>query len=98
MLERYTYGSADSKDYDVMVVVESIPTIEEAKKLIEQYKVEYQPLYDKPLDIHLMVEDPTNYIEVLKKLNPRFITVHAEIPDYKKYIERIPAMSKEERP
>lgn len=43
----------------------------------------------KPLDIHLMVENPTNYIEVLKELNPRFITVHAEIPDYKKYIDLI---------
>ena len=43
----------------------------------------------KPLDIHLMVENPTNYIEVLKKLNPRFISVHAEIPDYKKYIDLI---------
>lgn len=58
MLERYTCGSPDSKDCDVMVVVESIPTIEETKKLIEQYKMEYQPLYDKPLDIHLItIED-----------------------------------------
>lgn len=58
MLERYTYGSPDSKDCDVMIVVESIPSIEESKKIIEQYKIEYQPLYDKQLDLHLItIED-----------------------------------------
>lgn len=43
----------------------------------------------KPLDIHLMVSNPQNYIEVLKNLNPEYITIHAEIKDANKYIDLI---------
>lgn len=61
-----------------------------SEKTMSEYEfLNYLKGIKKPLDIHLMVEDPTNYIEVLKELIPRFITIHAEIPDYKKYIDLI---------
>ena len=34
--------------------------------------------YKKPLDIHLMVEDPIKYINQYIKLNPSYITIHYE--------------------
>lgn len=33
----------------------------------------------KPLDVHLMVESPKEYIDVFSKCNTEFITIHAEI-------------------
>ena len=33
----------------------------------------------KPLDVHLMVNDPKSYINFFKKFNPEFITIHYEI-------------------
>jgi len=33
----------------------------------------------KPLDVHLMVEEPLEYIEKYKNLNPIYITIHTEI-------------------
>lgn len=35
--------------------------------------------FDKPLDIHLMVNDVYSYIELYKRFNPEFITFHYEI-------------------
>lgn len=43
----------------------------------------------KPLDVHLMVSDPTKYIEFFRDLNPDFITIHYEIDNYSKYINII---------
>lgn len=36
---------------------------------------------EKPLDIHLMVEHPLEYISAFKNLNARYITIHYEIED-----------------
>lgn len=36
---------------------------------------------NKPLDIHLMVKHPKEYIEGLADLNAKFITIHVEIED-----------------
>ena len=47
----------------------------------------------KPLDVHLMVEDPTNYIEYYKTLKPNYITIHYEINNYIKYIEYIKSLN-----
>ena len=33
----------------------------------------------KPLDVHLMVDNPIDYIMDFKRLNPKFITIHKEI-------------------
>lgn len=35
----------------------------------------------KPLDIHLMVSHPLEYISAFKNLNAHYITIHAEIED-----------------
>lgn len=34
---------------------------------------------NKPLDVHLMVENPIDYIEYYKKFNPEYITIHYEV-------------------
>lgn len=34
-----------------------------------------------PLDVHLMVESPREYIDVFSKCNTEFITIHAEIKE-----------------
>jgi len=44
---------------------------------------------EKPLDVHLMVNDPTEYINFYKNLNPTYITIHYEIDNYRKYINMI---------
>lgn len=48
------YGSENSRDIDIMVVVEKIGNVEEAKKTIESYSAILTPLFDKPLDVHLI--------------------------------------------
>lgn len=44
----------------------------------------------KPLDVHLMVEDPIEYIDLFAKCHTEYITIHAElnqnIPDLINYI------------
>lgn len=44
---------------------------------------------NKPLDVHLMVQDPANYIVFYAKYKPRYITVHAELPNALFYINAI---------
>lgn len=34
---------------------------------------------EKPLDVHLMVDNPINYIIQYKNLKPEFVTIHSEI-------------------
>lgn len=43
----------------------------------------------KRLDVHLMVKDPTNFIEKYATLNTEYITIHIELGDIDKYIEHI---------
>lgn len=43
----------------------------------------------KALDIHLMVKDPTNYIAYYSKYKPKYITIHAEIPNVLLYLNVI---------
>lgn len=43
----------------------------------------------KTLDIHLMVENPKEYIDVLRNLNPEFITIHSEIEKSESLIDLI---------
>ena len=43
----------------------------------------------KPKDVHLMVTDIYNYIDMYSTLNPEFITFHLEINDTDKIIEYI---------
>lgn len=44
----------------------------------------------KELDVHLMVENPLPYIDAIKELNVKYITIHLEInQDIKMLIDRI---------
>ena len=43
---------------------------------------EIYKITNKPLDVHLMVQEPLKYIEEYKKINPSYITVHYEVPNY----------------
>ena len=45
--------------------------------------------YPKPLDIHLMVENPKDYIEAFKDLNVFDITIHSEIENVDEFIDLI---------
>ena len=48
----------------------------------------------KPLDVHLMVENPAPYIEVLKEINPEYITIHIEIPTFFECLKEIKCFTK----
>lgn len=43
----------------------------------------------KPLDVHLMVSNPEEYIKFYKNLKPTYITIHYEIENYQKYLDMI---------
>lgn len=43
----------------------------------------------KPIDVHLMVENPDEYIEFYSKLNPSYLTIHYEIDNLEKHIDSI---------
>ncbi len=45
----------------------------------------------KPLDMHLMVQNPSLEIEAFSVLRPEYITIHKEIPDLEKQITKIKA-------
>ena len=44
---------------------------------------------NKPLDIHLMVENVDEYIEKYSKLNPEFITFHVEVSNTLSLINKV---------
>lgn len=45
---------------------------------------------NRPLDVHLMVEDPNSYIEKLQDMNIKFVTFHIEVDkDISKIIQKI---------
>ena len=54
-------------------------------KLVENTTIQYNDLKDilnnsrTELDVHLMVENPIDYILDFKNLNPKYITIHREI-------------------
>ena len=53
--------------------------------------IEFEKISNKPLDIHLMVENPEEYITKLKNKNIDYITIHIEI---NKYINKLINMIK----
>lgn len=51
----YIFGSSDSVDCDIMVIVDAIGTIAESKVAMEQYASVLQPHYDRKININLAV-------------------------------------------
>lgn len=47
---------------------------------------------NKPLDVHLMVVNPCDYVDYYAKLNTKFITIHYEIPDCLEIIKKIKSL------
>lgn len=56
---------------DGVFVPRTVLPIDETIELLKNSK--------KPLDIHLMVANPTNYINEVSKLNASFISIHVEL-------------------
>ena len=56
--------------------------------------IEFEKISNKPLDIHLMVENPEEYITKLKNKNIDYITIHIEInKDINKLINMIKSLN-----
>ena len=78
-------SSTDMIHYDVMdgkfVDNTNLKSVSELLK--------YVSLSKKKVDIHLMVNDPTKYIEALSMYNVNDIVIHKEIKNYEKMIDLI---------
>lgn len=75
-IEKIILTDADYIHVDVMdgeFVERKVLEINEVVRLLSKSR--------KPLDIHLMVAHPLEYISAFKNLNARYITIHAEIND-----------------
>lgn len=84
IIDKLNNSDCDYIHYDVMdgkFVDNKNLTVKELKDLVGISK--------KKVDVHLMVNDPTKYIDALALYNISYITVHKEIKNYKKYIEMI---------
>ena len=56
--------------------------------------IELEKTTTKPLDVHLMIENPIHYIEQLKNKNIEYITIHLEInQDIDKLINKIKSLN-----
>lgn len=49
----------------------------------------FQGSFQKPLDVHLMVNHPETYLEILKRLNTEYVTIHYEILKDEELLKKI---------
>lgn len=59
------------------------------KNLLLNDLTKYLSLSKKKNDVHLMVEKPEKYIELLSSYNIEYLTIHKEIKNYDKYLNQI---------
>ena len=78
---------ASSADYIHVDVMDG--KFVKAKNLPFKYLDRMSYILKKRLDVHLMVKDPTKFIEKYATLNSEYITVHVELGEIDKYFELI---------
>lgn len=63
----YVFGSEDSRDYDVLVIVDNLGTIMQNKATIDSLKEVYKNLYsDKPLNLNIATANKEQLTAVFK--------------------------------
>ncbi len=83
-IEKLNESSCDYIHLDIMdgkFVDNKFISLQELPKVLEKIK--------KPIDVHLMVKDPTKYIKKLAYWDVSYITIHYEIKNYEKYLKMI---------
>ena len=83
-IEGLNNSNTDYIHYDVMdgkFVDNKNLTVKELEKYIKQST--------KKIDVHLMVKDPTRYIDMLSLYDISYITVHREIKNFESMIDKI---------
>ena len=83
-IKQINNSNADYVHFDVMD-----GKFVERKNLPVSELVELVNLSEKKNDVHLMVKNPTKYIEALAITNVNNITIHYEIKDFNKYLDLI---------
>ncbi len=77
-------SGCDAIHFDVMDGV-FVPNISFGPKLLEDMSAEF----DAWFDVHLMLADPSHYIDVFAQSGANMITVHLESANYQQAIKRI---------
>lgn len=83
-IESLNNSNTDYIHYDVMdgkFVDNKNLTVKELEKYIK--------MSTKKIDVHLMVKDPTRYIDMLSLYDVSYITVHREIKNFESMIDRV---------
>ena len=83
-IEKINKSSADYIHFDVMD-----GKFTDNKNLLPSELVKLIKLSKKKNDVHLMVKNPDKYIETLSLYDIEYLTIHYEIKDYIKYLDKI---------
>ena len=77
-IDEFNKSSVDFIHFDVMD-----GTLVEKVHLLPEEIAPYLNACQKKIDIHLMVDAPSSYLEVLKDYAISYVTLHLEIPNFK---------------
>ena len=83
-IEKINKTNADYIHFDVMD-----GKFTENKNLLPSELIKLIKQSKKKNDVHLMVKNPDKYIEILSLYDIEYLTIHYEIKDYVKYIDKI---------